>query len=524
MSFGQAILFKLRFLLLPLLLLSVIFTALYSALNWFLVARNQLLSLDADVANVWLPGVLSCLLAVLLIQPRLRVLRLGKKHNIPFLYAVVAIAVVAVPAIAAQAYVKIAAGEITHLADAAAIAPAPSTKYYAFDHLCLAHELALPKAVVQTSGQHNETLSFNLYVAIPTCQDSTGQKTSPIWIGLTFHKNISNGLSDVAKNAEYEAFLRACDKAIYNADASHYRFFERAAASEDRRNFEKALQGGGVAISPPPTILIPHAEIFEQRTGDRAEWIAYAFGITAVMWLLLVLVAPLADTETEVPQSRAKRSGGVVLGFLVPRGDNYGLALLLDINIGVFVIMVLAGLGFVSFQPDDLLVWGANYRPAIHGLGILRLIFSQFVHGGVMHLANNMYGLFFAAIFLLPVAGNYRLIAFYLVCGLGASIASIIMHPATVSVGASGAIFGLCGILITLVLLGDTRVVAAKTLILINIGLFIILNLLLGAVSVGIDNAAHVGGLITGCALGLIIFLLDRSRHSTANAGEKIRW
>lgn len=232
---------------------------------------------------------------------------------------------------------------------------------------------------------------------------------------------------------------------------------------------------------------------------------------------------PLQRAVAEAPQSRAKRSGSVVLGFLVPRRDNYGLALLLDINIGVFVIMVLAGLGFVSFQPDDLLVWGANYRPAIHGLGILRLIFSQFVHGGVMHLANNMYGLFFAAIFLLPVAGNYRLIAFYLVCGLGASIASIIMHPATVSVGASGAIFGLCGILITLVLLGDTRVAAAKTLILMNIGLFIILNLLLGAVSLGIDNAAHVGGLITGCALGLIIFLLDRSRHSTANAGEKIR-
>src|SRR4051812_37156532 len=88
--------------------------------------------------------------------------------------------------------------------------------------------------------------------------------------------------------------------------------------------------------------------------------------------------------------------------LLMPNNQWYALPVLLDINILVYVAMVISGLGVVSFDADDLLNWGANYRPALHGFGLLRLFSSQFVHGGVMHLANNLYGLLRAGIFLGP--------------------------------------------------------------------------------------------------------------------------
>ena len=63
-------------------------------------------------------------------------------------------------------------------------------------------------------------------------------------------------------------------------------------------------------------------------------------------------------------------------------------------------------------------------------------------------------------------------------------------------------------------LLGDARMVAARKFILLNAGLFVGLNLLIGATSSGIDNAAHVGGLVTGVAVGLVLFLAHRARQS----------
>jgi len=178
------------------------------------------------------------------------------------------------------------------------------------------------------------------------------------------------------------------------------------------------------------------------------------------------------------PTDPARPPGSFVRDLFIPTPKLYGLPILIDTNIVVFLVMALSGLGVMSFDRDDLLVWGANFRPAIHGIGMFRLITSQFVHGGLIHLANNLYGLLFAGMFLTPVALNGRLIASYLLCGLGGSIASVLAHPATVSVGASGAIFGLFGILLTLVLFGDARLAEARKFIFINAGIFVELNLL----------------------------------------------
>jgi membrane associated rhomboid family serine protease len=205
--------------------------------------------------------------------------------------------------------------------------------------------------------------------------------------------------------------------------------------------------------------------------------------------------------------------------LVLPRRAYYGLPILIDINVIVFVVMAMSGLGVVSFDRDDLLAWGAEFRPLIHGVGVFRLVTSQFVHGGLMHLVGNLYGLLLAGLFLTPVVTNARLIACYLLCGLGGSVASVLAHPATVSIGASGAIFGLFGILLTLLVLNDARFTHARTAILLNAGIFVGLNLLIGAASPGIDNAAHLGGLVVGAALGIGLFLVRRFRapvHNTA--------
>ena len=178
--------------------------------------------------------------------------------------------------------------------------------------------------------------------------------------------------------------------------------------------------------------------------------------------------------------------------------------ILLDANIIVFAAMVLSGLGVESFQSADLVKWGADYGPLVRSGEYWRLLTCMFLHGGLMHLAGNLYGLMFAGVFLERLVPRSVFGFTYFASGLCASITSISVNDATVSVGASGAIFGLYGLLLFLLMTKDRRVKLARNPILISTVLFVGINLFSGLTTQRIDNAAHVGGLLSGIVLGVI--------------------
>jgi rhomboid protease GluP len=509
----DAIVFKLRHLVLPVVLLSLAFTLMYSFLNWLLVARSGWIPLDEDIVDWWLPAGLAWILVIVLIQPRLRVLKLrDKRGNLPFLYHISALAVVAVPAMIAQGYVRSASGDLVHVEDADLIASTPLAKFYVADHVCMHLIRPVSKPFVTVSGRHNETLNFDLYVIAHICS-TRGAYTHDerVWIGSHYHRGIANSLPTSAKEEAFKPFARESLDAFKAEDPQKYQYLENLGHNSDRKRFEKTLQEYAYNLSAP-VILIGHTEPFEQRSGNRLMWLLIAYPCLSVVWLIMAMI-PAVDRSAD--SRKSKPAPGLDFSWrniVLPRRAYYGLPILIDINVIVFIVMAMAGLGVVSFDRDDLIAWGANFRPLIHGLGMFRLVTSQFVHGGLMHLVGNLYGLLLAGLFLTPVVTNARLIACYLLCGLGGSVASVVAHPATVSIGASGAIFGLFGVLLTLLLLNDARFARARTAILLNAGIFVGLNLLIGATTPGIDNAAHTGGLVVGAGLGLSLFLAGRFR------------
>jgi rhomboid protease GluP len=135
------------------------------------------------------------------------------------------------------------------------------------------------------------------------------------------------------------------------------------------------------------------------------------------------------------------------------------------------------------------------------------------VHGGLLHIANNMIGFLVGAMYLAPVARNARLILLYLLCGVGGGLASA-WHSVSVTVGASGSIFGLYTILLVLYALKDPRIRQLGREVWSTAAIFVGLNLVFGFVSPSTDNAAHLGGTLTGLVLGLAIYLVDRPRRS----------
>ena len=177
----------------------------------------------------------------------------------------------------------------------------------------------------------------------------------------------------------------------------------------------------------------------------------------------------------------------------------------LAINLIVFIAMALEG---IAMDPtsQQLIPWGENFGPLTLGGQEWRLLTCVFVHGGPLHILFNLWCLWDLGAMCEALYGHWTFAAVYLISGVGASLTSVWWHPVGTSVGASGAIFGIVGALIASHYLGEfSAPLFAVRARLRSVLLFAAYNLVLGAMSGLTDNAAHIGGLITGLLFGALI-------------------
>ncbi len=211
------------------------------------------------------------------------------------------------------------------------------------------------------------------------------------------------------------------------------------------------------------------------------------------------------------PEKRVLEDLREIKKILTPREGFWVTPILLSFNTIIYVLMVLAGFGFLHFEGLDVLKVGANFGPLVKQGEWWRLFTSIFLHGGLLHLLNNLFSLWLIGTLLEPLLGRIKFATLYFVTGIIASYTSVCWHEATISVGASGAIFGLYGVLLALLLLkvfpGEMR---KSFLTLISV--MIVSNLLIGLTG-GIDNAAHIGGLLSGFVIGLFMYPLKKNAY-----------
>lgn len=177
---------------------------------------------------------------------------------------------------------------------------------------------------------------------------------------------------------------------------------------------------------------------------------------------------------------------------------------IIAINAAVFFGMVLGGVSPAKPTSLDIVNWGANFGPLTFGAGqVWRLLSSVFLHIGILHLFVNMWSLWNLGRLAEQVYDKGTYLGSYLLCGVGASIAATWYQPLSPSAGASGAIFGLVGLLITTFWMGQLPIPAERTqAVTKSLVTVAIVNLLFGAAVAGISNSAHLGGLFTGLVLG----------------------
>ena len=187
--------------------------------------------------------------------------------------------------------------------------------------------------------------------------------------------------------------------------------------------------------------------------------------------------------------------------------------ILLGANVAVYLAMAI-GSGSVTDIPGHSLLFGANYGPYTLTGQWWRLVAYMFLHGGIWHIGFNMWCLWDLGQLCESLYGRWTYAMIYFLTGIAAGLASIGWNPVAMSVGASGAIFGLAGALAASYYLGEFSLPSAavrpalRSLVFFigfNVVLGIGYNVFLGGNYGNIDNAAHIGGLISGLILGAVI-------------------
>jgi rhomboid protease GluP len=179
--------------------------------------------------------------------------------------------------------------------------------------------------------------------------------------------------------------------------------------------------------------------------------------------------------------------------------------IIVGINVLVFAAMVLSGVSPMTPTVQQLVIWGANFAPLSLGLQPWRILASNYVHIGIIHIFFNMWCLWNLGRLAERIFDRWTYVMVYTASGIGGSLASLWWHPKGVGAGASGAIFGLAGALIAVLYLGKLPIAKeALKPTLKSLISFAAYNLFFGLVP-GIDNSAHLGGLATGLALGAVL-------------------
>lgn len=224
------------------------------------------------------------------------------------------------------------------------------------------------------------------------------------------------------------------------------------------------------------------------------------FGKKICQWCKQHEAAQRGELDEDAPQP-------VIAAPWVQRESSVSLTqVLFGANVMVFIAMALASGSVLDFPGQIEVHFGANFGPLTLSGDWWRLLTYMFLHGGLMHIAFNMWCLWDLGALCESLYGRWTFGVIYILTGIAGGVASVGWNPGVLSVGASGAIFGLAGALIASFYLGEfslPRVAIGGTLR--SLLFFVGFNVLFGTMVSGIDNACHAGGLVSGLILGALV-------------------
>jgi membrane associated rhomboid family serine protease/antitoxin component YwqK of YwqJK toxin-antitoxin module len=200
-----------------------------------------------------------------------------------------------------------------------------------------------------------------------------------------------------------------------------------------------------------------------------------------------------------------------LIEFLKPRAVTIGL-IVLNVLVFVVIYMEVGSFDSVQFNSYEFEV-GALFNPLTLDGEWYRLFSHMFLHSMFLHLLVNMYGLFSVGAALEPKLGSLKFLLLYLVCGLAGALASLYVSVFTVSVGASGAIFGIFGFSLVMNVIDALESGKSIVGIILNFLVFTIVYVFIAS-TWNVDHAGHLGGMIAGVSIAVLDYYALRRYDS----------
>jgi rhomboid protease GluP len=276
-----------------------------------------------------------------------------------------------------------------------------------------------------------------------------------------------------------------------------------SAGLPDKRSF-----WSGRKLSQPMLLLSPLSPVDQEALlGEIQSRLAHVCG------------GAIPAGGSLVNQIRQEREFAERLKALAPYA--WTTYMLMTVNFGIWLWTLTAGASLLQAPPERLFNWGANAASELQRGEWWRLLTATFLHNGMTHALMNMIGLYVAGVGAERIYGRSQFLLIYFGAGLLGSAASLHYSAQhAVSVGASGAVFGVTGALLVAYMKhrADLPKASSKRAI-SGLGIFIVYALIQGFATQGVDNAAHLGGLLGGCLLAYILparFDLDHYRRNAS--------
>ena len=223
-------------------------------------------------------------------------------------------------------------------------------------------------------------------------------------------------------------------------------------------------------------------------------------------------ICPDCMTPTPVgmrcPECAQQRTKVVRNPTGVPSGASAfpATAILIAVNVVVYLVEIASGPGGLETSGGEVALHFGLFGPFVAEGEWYRLVTAAFLHAGIFHIGFNMLLLFLLGRMLEPALGTPRFVALYFAALLAGSFGALVLSPDALTVGASGAVFGLFGA--AFVLARGRGMTALAT----ELGFLIVLNLAFTFGASNISIGGHIGGLTAGLLSGLLIVAGDRGR------------